>query len=203
MLFYRACLTALLAFLAQCASAQVYAGRDAGGTLVLSNFPSDQTPTLIVAPPLRPAAADPARADRTDGPVTPTASRSIESIVREIALELDLPAQLLHAVIDVESGYDTLAVSRKGARGLMQLMPATAERFGVTNPFDPGENVRGGATYLKWLLQLFGGDVQLALAAYNAGENAVIRAGYRIPPYPETLRYVPRVLARLQRAVRG
>jgi soluble lytic murein transglycosylase-like protein len=85
----------------------------------------------------------------------------------------------------------------------MQLTPATAQRFGVGDPFDPSDNVRGGALYLKWLLQLFGGDLALALAAYNAGEHAVIRAGYRIPPFPETQRYVPRVLARLQRPVRG
>jgi len=76
-------------------------------------------------------------------------------------------------------------------------MPATARRFGVVDPFDPRDNVRGGALYLKWLLDLFSGDVPLAIAGYNAGEQAVIRAGYRIPPYAETQRYVPRVLAGL------
>jgi soluble lytic murein transglycosylase-like protein len=109
--------------------------------------------------------------------------------------------RLLHAVIAVESDYDAKAVSPKGAQGLMQLMPATAQRFGVANPFDPRENVRGGALYLKWLLDLFGGDLQLAIAGYNAGEQAVIRAGYRVPPYAETQKYVPRVMSRLQRAV--
>jgi soluble lytic murein transglycosylase-like protein len=78
----------------------------------------------------------------------------------------------------------------------MQLMPATARRFGVSDPFDPVDNVRGGARYLRWLLDRFGGDLTLALAGYNAGEDAVVRAGYRVPPYAETQRYVPRVLAR-------
>jgi soluble lytic murein transglycosylase-like protein len=81
-------------------------------------------------------------------------------------------------------------------------MPATARRFGVLDSFDPRQNVLGGALYLKWLLDLFGGDLQLAVAAYNAGEQAVIKAGYRIPNLAETQRYVPRVLARLP-AVRG
>ena len=78
--------------------------------------------------------------------------------------------------------------------GLMQLMPATAERFGVKNPFDPEANIRGGATYLRWLLNFFKNDVRLALAGYNAGENAVIRHGRKIPPYKETQNYVKRVL---------
>ena len=106
---------------------------------------------------------------------------------------------LLHAVIAVESGYDSKAVSRKGAQGLMQLMPKTAQRFGVKNPLDPLENVRGGALYLKWLLDFFDGNLKLALAAYNAGENEVVRAGYKIPSNRETLDYVPKVLARLNR----
>jgi soluble lytic murein transglycosylase-like protein len=125
----------------------------------------------------------------------------IRSIVDDVADEVEVPVRLLHAVIAVESDYDAKAVSPKGAQGLMQLMPATAQRFGVANPFDPRENVRGGALYLKWLLDLFGGDLQLAIAGYNAGEQAVIRAGYRVPPYAETQKYVPRVMSRLQRAV--
>ena len=110
-----------------------------------------------------------------------------------------MSASLLHAVIAVESGYDAKAVSRKGAQGLMQLMPQTAQRFGVHNAFDPLQNVRGGALYLKWLLDYFNGDVKLALAGYNAGEQEVVKAGYRIPPFKETRDYVPKVLARLSR----
>jgi soluble lytic murein transglycosylase-like protein len=101
---------------------------------------------------------------------------------------------LVHAVIQAESGYNPAAVSRKGATGLMQLMPDTARRYGVSNAFDPVENIHGGVKYLKDLLAMFNGNVQLALAGYNAGENAVIRAGNQIPPYPETVAYVPKVI---------
>lgn len=99
---------------------------------------------------------------------------------------------LVKAVIEVESEFDSLAVSSKGAQGLMQLMPFTARRFGVTDVFDPRQNIFGGVQYLRFLLDLFQGDVGLALAAYNAGENAVIR--FRgIPPYKETRSYVQRI----------
>jgi soluble lytic murein transglycosylase-like protein len=97
-------------------------------------------------------------------------------------------------VIGVESAYDARAVSKRGAAGLMQLMPPTAARFGVTDPFDPVQNIRGGTQYLQELLRRFGNDVELALAAYNAGEAAVERYGRKVPPYPETIAYVPRVL---------
>ena len=109
-------------------------------------------------------------------------------------------AHLLHAIIAVESAYDARAVSSKGAQGLMQLMPATAQRFGVLDPFDPHENVRAGARYLKALMAQFNGDLKLTLAAYNAGESAVVRYGNRVPPFAETQKYVPKVMARLQRA---
>jgi hypothetical protein len=103
---------------------------------------------------------------------------------------------LIKAVMAQESEFDALAVSSKGARGLMQLMPATARRFGVTDSFDPRQNIFGGAQYLRFLLDLFNGDVSLALAGYNAGENAVRR--YRgIPPYRETRNYVQRIMANL------
>jgi soluble lytic murein transglycosylase-like protein len=101
---------------------------------------------------------------------------------------------LLHAVISVESGYNARAVSKRGAAGLMQLMPETARRFGVADVFDPADNVRAGAQYLIALLKLFDNDLRLALAAYNAGEGAVIKYGRRIPPYRETAAYVPRVV---------
>jgi soluble lytic murein transglycosylase-like protein len=97
-------------------------------------------------------------------------------------------------VISAESGYNPNAVSRRGASGLMQLMPDTARRYGVRNVFDPVENVRGGVKYLKDLLAMFNGNLELAVAGYNAGENAVIRAGNRIPPYAETAAYVPKVI---------
>ncbi|MCB1747561.1 MAG: lytic transglycosylase domain-containing protein [Gammaproteobacteria bacterium] len=105
-----------------------------------------------------------------------------------------LPEALLHAVITAESAYDPDAVSSAGAVGLMQLMPATAQRYGVGNRRDPNANVSGGTRYLRDLLDLFDNNVVLALAAYNAGENAVIKHGRRIPPYAETQTYVRRVL---------
>jgi lysozyme len=104
---------------------------------------------------------------------------------------------LLTAVIAVESGFDERAVSSKGAKGLMQLMPATARRFGVRDVFAAEQNLRAGAAYLRTLMNQFPENLQLALAAYNAGEGAVLRAGRRIPAFPETQQYVRKVLARL------
>jgi soluble lytic murein transglycosylase-like protein len=111
------------------------------------------------------------------------------------ARAFSLEPALIHAVISAESGYDPLARSPKGARGLMQLMPGTAKRYGVDNPLDPEQNIHGGAAYLSYLLKLFGNDLNLALAAYNAGEGTVMEYGNRIPPYRETTQYVPKVLS--------
>lgn len=102
---------------------------------------------------------------------------------------------LVHAVVRAESAYRTDAVSHKGAVGLMQLMPATARRLGVRDSYDAKQNLYGGTRYLRQLLEQFDYDLRLALAAYNAGENAVIEYGYQVPPYPETQRYVEKVLA--------
>lgn len=115
--------------------------------------------------------------------------------IREAANRYRLPYHLLRAVISVESAYNSQAISHAGAQGLMQLMPATADRLGVKDPFDPQQNIDGGSRYLAYLLTLFNGNLRLALAAYNAGENAVIRHGNRIPPYKETQNYVVKVLA--------
>ena len=116
---------------------------------------------------------------------------------RRIARQNQLPPQLIHSVIRVESNYDPYAVSPKGALGLMQLIPSTARRFGVSDVFDPADNIQGGARYLKYLLELYKGDNALALAAYNAGEGAVSRYG-GVPPYPETRNYVTQVRKRLE-----
>lgn len=110
-----------------------------------------------------------------------------------VANKYGLDPRLIHAVISAESAYNPGAVSPKGAMGLMQLMPGTADRFGVGDPFDPLANLHGGARYLRWLMDKFN-NLQLALAAYNAGEGAVIRYGNTIPPYEETRTYVARVL---------
>ena len=116
-------------------------------------------------------------------------------LIDEIAQKIRLKPALLHAVIKAESAYDPRALSRTGARGLMQLMPGTARRYGVHDSWDPRSDLTGGAAYLRDLLVMFGHDLRLALAAYNAGENAVRKFGNQIPPYPETQAYVTRVLS--------
>jgi soluble lytic murein transglycosylase-like protein len=117
-----------------------------------------------------------------------------DSIIEKAADSAAVEANLLRAVIVVESGFNSRAVSKRGAVGLMQLMPATATRFGVSNPYDPKQNIDAGALYLKFLMDRFGHNIRLALAAYNAGEEAVDRNGGQIPPFSETMAYVPRVL---------
>jgi soluble lytic murein transglycosylase-like protein len=114
--------------------------------------------------------------------------------IREAATLYQIPAELVRAVIRVESDFDPRAISPKNARGLMQMIPATAERMMVTDAFDPRENIFGGTRYLRVLANLFNGDIELTVAAYNAGEGAVMRYG-GIPPYAETQDYVTRVLA--------
>jgi soluble lytic murein transglycosylase-like protein len=114
--------------------------------------------------------------------------------IEQAAVEAGIDAALVHAVITAESGYNPAALSRTGAQGLMQLMPDTAKRYAVKDAFDPEQNIRGGTRYLRDLLDMFDNNLKLAVAAYNAGENAVIRHGRKIPPYRETQAYVPKVL---------
>jgi soluble lytic murein transglycosylase-like protein len=140
----------------------------------------------------------PREARRSSSDASMSARRArYERLIAAYAIRYGLTPELLHAVIRTESGYDDTAVSRAGAQGLMQLMPGTAARYGVKDSFNPVENVRGGAAYLRDLLDMFGQDLRLALAGYNAGENAVIRYGNRIPPYAETQEYVRKVLDHL------
>lgn len=193
------------------AHAQIYGGADSNGVVVLSNFSSEETPRLVVAAPVvasaEPVGAAPyANKERAllKDPLPIVDMRdpaaAYRPMIEKVAKEVSMSPKLLNAVIRVESGYQANAVSRKGAIGLMQLMPATAQRFGVRDAFDPQQNIRGGALYLKWLLDYFRGDLKLALAAYNAGEAAVVKAGYRIPPIAETIDYVPKVLWFISRA---
>jgi len=134
------------------------------------------------------------------GPTAPVAGTVVSSrtgvreLVREISLEHGLDPKLMDALVRVESGFNPKAVSRKGAMGLMQLMPATANRLGVRDPFDPEQNVRGGMREFSRLVHRYRGNLQFALAAYNAGEGAVSK--YRgVPPYTETKNYVARILS--------
>ncbi|MDP1709029.1 MAG: lytic transglycosylase domain-containing protein [Gammaproteobacteria bacterium] len=116
-------------------------------------------------------------------------------MINTTAAQYQVDPALVHAVIMAESGYNPNAVSPKGATGLMQLMPGTAQRYGVYDSYDAAANIRGGTRYLRDLLEMFNQNIQLAVAAYNAGENAVINHGNQIPPYRETRNYVSRVLA--------
>lgn len=145
----------------------------------------------------RPSARLPALADqptRAPAKVNGDYQQRLTPAIARIAGQYGLDPRLIHAVISAESAFDWRAVSPTGAMGLMQLMPDTAQRLGVHDPFDPLANLDGGARYLRGLLDQFR-DTRLALAAYNAGEGTVMRYGNAIPPYPETQRYVQRVLA--------
>jgi hypothetical protein len=114
--------------------------------------------------------------------------------IERVARRYSLDPNLIKAIIKIESNFDPKAVSHKGAMGLMQLMPQTALNNGVSNPFDPAQNIQGGARYFKKLMNMFNDNIKLALAGYNAGENAVIKYGFKIPPYNETENYVEKVL---------
>ena len=159
------------------------------------------TPTLDVPdcmrPPEPPPAPPPAAITSVVSPPQVNyeviAPRKIFDLVMKMAPQFQVEPQLALAIIAAESNFNSLAQSPKNAQGLMQLIPTTSERFRVGNPFDPAQNIRGGLTYLRWLLAYFQGDVALVAAAYNAGEGAVER--HRgIPPYQETRAYVQRIL---------
>ncbi len=119
-----------------------------------------------------------------------TGSRSLDALIRQNGARHGVDPYLIFCVMEQESHFSSKAVSPAGARGLMQLMPGTAARFGVRNPHDPAQNVSAGARYLRQLLTKFNGRVDLALAGYNAGEGAVMKYGNRVPPYRETQNYV-------------
>ena len=124
-----------------------------------------------------------------------TGDSSVDNLIVESGRRNSVDPLLLYSIMHQESTFKPRAISPKGARGLMQLMPPTAARFGVTNIYDPRQNIEGGARYVRFLLDLFG-DVNLALAGYNAGEGAVIKYGYQVPPYSETQEYVRRISRR-------
>lgn len=133
------------------------------------------------------------RKRRLSNHLVPVPQSELEGLIREHARNQHLEPRLVRAVVQVESGYNPRARSNKGAMGLMQLMPATAEELGVESPYDPAQNLRGGTVYLRRLLNIFSGRLELALASYNAGPQAVRRFG-GVPPYAETRDYVQRVI---------
>ncbi len=174
------------------ATANIYSFTDEKGVVHFSNLPHlDRRYRMVYRIPtsgeMRPNAWS------ASGPVSIDIGKYVPIIASAAKLN-GLDPKLIHAVIRAESGYNARAMSPKGAVGLMQLIPATAQRYGVNNIHDPSENINGGTRYLRDLLAMFNGNVELALAGYNAGENAVIRAGNRIPNYPETMAYVPKVM---------
>lgn len=125
-----------------------------------------------------------------------TGDSVIDAFIVDSCLKYNVDPLLIYAQMNQESKFKQRAISHKGARGLMQLIPATAVRFGATDIYDPQQNIEVGVKYMRWLLNKFDGDVRLALAAYNAGENAVIKHGRQIPPYRETQNYVSKITAR-------
>lgn len=183
--------------------ADIYALTDADGAVSLSNVPTDERYTVLIAAPQQTVAAAASVTVARTKKTGLARKAGYDQVVDEVSRSHGLESALLHAVISVESSYNPKAVSSKGASGLMQLMPQTAKRYGVADSFDPRENLNGGARYLKDLLRMFNNDTRLALAAYNAGEHAVMKYGNRIPPYRETLRYVPRVMDFYQRYQAG
>ncbi len=182
------------------AQSDIYVYRDESGVLNFTNIRShDRRDTLVEVKKYRSAGPRASKVTYSPGRQISAPLRAMEppahldSIVTRAAADYQVDKALVHAIIQAESAFNDRAISAKGASGLMQLMPATAQRFGVRNVFDPTQNVTGGVRYMRALLEQFRFDIRLALAAYNAGENAVLRYG-GIPPYPETTNYVNKVM---------
>jgi soluble lytic murein transglycosylase-like protein len=176
------------------ARADIYTYTDENGVIHFTNIrPSRRRGVRVIVRTREPRPDDPPRASIGPRDTSPERYHRYDAFIREAAALYRLPEAFLRAIIRVESDYNPAVVSPAGAHGLMQLMPATAARMGVRDPFDPRQNILGGARYLRILANTFGGDLILTIAAYNAGENAILR--YRgVPPYAETQRYVQRVL---------
>ena len=176
----------LVALFPAAASAQIYSWRDASGRIVLSDRPKD--PSAVVTT----YAVGDATPFRTTAGGSNERSTQYDRLIEENAAVHGVSPHLVRAVIQQESAFNPNARSLKGAMGLMQLMPGTAAELGVSDPYNPSENIRGGVAYLKGLLVKFQHNVELALAAYNAGPTAVTKYG-TVPPYRETRNYVQRI----------
>jgi soluble lytic murein transglycosylase-like protein len=174
------------------AQADIYRYEDEEGIIHFTDAPTDKRFKII----LRDLKKDKLLRTRLQLPFTANPG-DYDNIIKECADKYGVSTSLVKAVIHAESGYNPNALSRKGASGLMQLMPGTARSLKVNNSFDPKDNVEGGVKYLRFLIDTFRGDISLALAAYNAGLNKVAKFG-GIPPYAETRNYVNKVLSYMQ-----
>ncbi len=166
--------------------ADIYSFVDSAGVTHFSNVPVDGRYRLLLATPAEELTEQPGR--------WLAKSADYDPLIERAARAAAVRPELVRAVIVVESAFNPHAVSKRGALGLMQLKPSTARRYGVSNAFDPEQNITAGAHYLRDLLRRFGNDLELTLAAYNAGEDAVERYGRSIPPFSETRQYVPTVM---------
>src|SRR5689334_17841120 len=190
---------AMLAMASLPCAADIWGFVDESGTVHISDHQVNERYYLFKREAPKPVEQPPAKAPEAvsnfGAAHINAANRTLYApLIEKIAIEHQLDPALLHAIITVESGYNPQAISPKGATGLMQLMPDTARRYGVKNIHDPTENIQGGARYLRFLLEMFKNNLDLVLAAYNAGEQAVVQAGNKIPNYAETRAYVPSVL---------
>ncbi|NTV96735.1 MAG: lytic transglycosylase domain-containing protein [Thiobacillus sp.] len=176
----------------------IYSYNAPDGSVYLSNVPADPRYASLI-----PDDAVTAASPTVPTPAAPLAGTDQQVLIEQAARVSRVDADLLRAVVAVESNHDARAVSSKGATGLMQLMPETASRYGITDLYDPAQNLDAGARHLRYLLERFNCDLSLALAAYNAGEGAVKRHGNSIPPYRETVAYVPKVLRLYERLRNG
>src|SRR6185295_16542830 len=194
---FRLCVLLTLTLCGGIAHADIYRYVNADGVATFTNVRPQVKYEVIMRDPKpveQPAAVARSSSYPVRGYAMETRSR-YASHIQAASKAANVDPALVHAVISAESGYNPSARSRAGAVGLMQLMPGTAKRYGVRNRLDPAQNIHGGAQYLRDLQVQFDNDLQLVLAAYNAGEGAVMRFGGRIPPYRETVAYVPKVLS--------
>jgi soluble lytic murein transglycosylase-like protein len=176
-------------FLTSLTSAGIYRYEDEDGVIHFTNCPRDPKFRLYI----RESKEDVGEESRAVSFLSTRELQLYDSLISEFSKKYQVDSALIKAIIRAESGFNAHAISRKGAKGLMQLMPETAVRWNVSNVFSPRENIEGGVRYFKYLLSLFNNDLRLSLAAYNAGENLVYELG-SIPPYRETVDYVRKVL---------
>jgi soluble lytic murein transglycosylase-like protein len=183
----------IVLFLTTPLSAGIYRYEDDRGVVHFTNCPRDPKFKLYIRESKEDVEEEEPRAASLRTVSYGSDSNDYDSLINECSRKYAVDSALIKAMIRVESGFDPFAISKKGARGLMQLMPETAKRLNVSNTFNPRENIDGGVRHFKYLLSLFNHDVRLSLAAYNAGENLVLQTG-SIPPYRETRDYVVKVL---------